>query len=62
MQIAWRAAVDEPALKMPAAELNASRDQVAITSAPSPPIRQEGCSAAEFSRTEAEIRTLPVVS
>ena len=33
MQIAWRAAVDEPALKMPAAELNTIRDQVAITSA-----------------------------
>jgi hypothetical protein len=27
MQIAWRAAVDEPALKMPAAELNAARDR-----------------------------------
>ena len=32
MQIAWRAAVDEPALKMPAAELNAACDQ-AITPA-----------------------------
>jgi hypothetical protein len=33
MQIAWCAAVDEPAVKMSAAELNAARDQVAITSA-----------------------------
>ena len=33
MQIARRAAVDEPAVKMSAAELNAARDQVAITSA-----------------------------
>ena len=33
MQIAWRAAVDEPALKMPAAELNAAARSVAITSA-----------------------------
>jgi hypothetical protein len=33
MQIAWCAAADEPALKMSAAELNAARDQVAMTSA-----------------------------
>jgi hypothetical protein len=33
MQIAWCAAVDQPAVKMSAAELNAARDQVAITSA-----------------------------
>jgi hypothetical protein len=33
MQIAWCAAVDEPALKMPAAEPNAARNQVAITPA-----------------------------
>ena len=33
MQIAWCAAVDEPALKMPAAELNAAARSVAITSA-----------------------------
>jgi hypothetical protein len=33
VQIGWRAAVDEPASKMQVAELKASRDQAAMTSA-----------------------------
>ena len=53
MQIAWCAAVDEPALKMPAAELNAAARSVAITSA-HVAADPSGGVAAEFSRTEAE--------
>ena len=52
MQIAWRAAVDEPAYAGRRTEHDprSGRDNVG----PSPPNRQEGCSAAEFSRTEAK--------